>query len=528
MKRIYNILILGMLILTVAACKEDYEAPGAEPNNSVVFSSEMTNGNVVQVNGLIGFGDVSAGVVDRTWTVPESIATIEDGDGNVSDEANIKVAFSEAGTYDVTLHQVFGGNAFVNGVEIGTEYDTTLSVTVIDSVSVGFTANYINDDGTLGAALSLSNGAANEVTASKAVRFFYTSEGFPAEVTWTFEGGDPATIEYDGNQIEAGDADETDVRYKKIGTFDVTLVGGRERPYGGDTLVITDLIKVIPSTEPVDLDGIYDRDNQIVLNFSREIDPTSFGPSNFAVSIENGTTWDATVTAASVDPSEGNLVVLTLDGETLYDDDIIKVSYTPGIMQTTDLVAVDEFTDVQLSFLPGDNLMTVNGYDAGMENSAETNWPYLWWGGNWGMYSLSFPSTEPHSGSKSMYMQWEAGGGSIIDHKDDGGNNYTFPLESGKTYEMGFWIYVEDLGNADTGDGFMPDLRFYPDDWSAELAFFFNDEFPTGEWVYQSTTWSPGASRDFFLMMRGYNASSTVPMNFYLDDMTVFELNIRP
>lgn len=528
MKRIYNTLILGLLIIVMAACKEEYEAPGTEPNHSVVYSSEMSNGNVVQVNGLIGFGDVSPGVVDRIWTVPESVAIIEDEDGNVSDEANINVAFSAAGTYEISLHQIFSENAYVGNEQIGTEYDTTMSVIVLDSIEVAFTAAHINDDGSIGNALTISNGAANEVVASKSVRFSYSSVGFPAEIIWTFNGGDPEEVEYDGNQIQAGDADDTDVRFKKIGTYDVTLIGRRDRPFGGDTLVIEDLIKVIPSTEPVDLDAIIDREDEIVLNFSREIDPTSFGPSNFKVTIENGTEWEATVTKAAVDPAEGNLVILTLDGEKLYDDDTIKVSYTPGIMQTTDLVAVEVFTDVELTFLQGENLMTVNGYDAGMESSTETNWPYLWWGAPYDGYSLSFPGTEVYGGSKSMYMQWNAGGGCIIDHKDDGGMNVTFALETGKTYELGFWINVKDLGNADTGDGFMPDLRFYPDDWSGEFAFFFNDEFPTGEWVYQSTTWSPGASRDFFFRIRGYNASSTVPMNFYLDDLTVFELNLRP
>ncbi|WP_422359636.1 hypothetical protein [Reichenbachiella sp.] len=528
MKRIYNIVILGLIIVGMAACKEEYEAPGTEPNNSVVFSSEMSIGNIVQVNGLIGFGDASAGVVDRIWTVPENVATIEDEDGNVSDEANINVAFSTAGTYQVTLHQIFAGNAFVGNKEIGTEYDTTMSVTVLDSIDVAFTATHINDDGTLGSALTIGNGAENEVIASKSVRFNYSAVGAPNEVIWTFEGGDPAEVEYDGNQIVAGDSDDTDVRFKRIGTYGVTLIGRRDRPFGGDTVVIENLIKVIPSTEPVDLDAVYDKEDEIVLNFSREIDPTSFGPSNFSVTIENETTWEATVLKTAVDPNEGNLVILTLDGETLYDDDTIKISYTPGIMQTTDLVAVEAFTDVELVFLQGENLMTENGYDVGMETSTPTNWPDLGWGGNWALFDLSFSSTQVYSGSKSMYMEWEAAGGCIVDHRDDLGAQYTFGLESGKTYELGFWIYIEDLGNADTGDGFMPDLRFYPDDWSTELAFFFNDEFPTGEWVYQSTTWSPGASRDFYLMMRGYNASSTVPMNFYLDDLTVFELNLRP
>ncbi|PIB35643.1 hypothetical protein BFP72_09690 [Reichenbachiella sp. 5M10] len=523
------IMILTLAVGVMSSCDDEYQAPNAGAKHSVIYSAEQSASNQVQVNGEISFGDASSGVQLREWSVAEGIGFIITDDSlSTSDMNNIKVVFNEAGTQEVKLHQEFGGDFYVGTTVRSSSYDTTIMVTVLDSVDVAFEAHYINDDGTVGAALTLQDGAKNQVTASKSVQFTYILDGSPQEVIWTFEGGDPAEVEYDGNAIEDGSGLNTVVKYKKIGVWDVGLLGFRDRPYGGDTLVYNDLIEVIPSTEPVILDQLVNDGNTIVLNYSREIDPASVNANNFAVSMENaGTAIPVNIASVNVDPSEGNLVIISLDGENIYDDDEVHVTYTPGEMRTTDLVNADAITDQLMDHAKGENKMAQNGYDVGMETSTVANWPYLYWGGNWGMYTNDIITTNPHLGKKSMVVNWEAGGGSIFDYKDDLGNNTVFNLETGKTYEVGFWIYVDKLGNADNG-GLVPDFRLYPDDWSAELAFFFDDAFPTGEWVYQSTTWSPANTRDYFFMMRGYNASSTVEMEFYLDDFGIYELNMRP
>ncbi|UXP30986.1 hypothetical protein N6H18_11555 [Reichenbachiella agarivorans] len=523
------IMVLTLLTWVVSACEEEYQAPNDGAKHSVIYASELSAGNQVQVFGDISFGDASAGVKHREWIVPEGIGyIISDDSASSSDLANIKVIFNQAGTFEVKLHQEFDGDFYVGNNVHNATYDTTMMVTVLDSVKMGFTANYLNDDGSLGAALVIADGAKNQLTASKSVRFTYHSEGVPQELVWTYEGGDPETIDYDGVEIADGTADETDVKFKKIGVFDVSLIGSRERPFGADTISFTDIIEVIPSTEPVVLDQLINDGNNIILNYSREIDPNSVNSNDFAVRIENGTVINPSISSVSVDTKSGNLVIVKLSNESLYDDDTVYVSYTPGAMQTTDLVKADAISEMVMEHKKGTNAMAVNGYDVGMEKSTSANWPYLFWGPPYDGFTTSFPTVQPHSGSKSMLMSWTAGGGCIVDHKDNLGTQYTFALEANKAYEFGFWIYIENLGDNTTGDGLVPDLRFYPDDWSAELAFFFDAAFPTGQWVYQSTRWTPSNSRDFFFMMRGYNASSSVLMNFYLDDLGIYELNLRP
>ncbi|SHK69388.1 hypothetical protein SAMN04488028_107149 [Reichenbachiella agariperforans] len=527
----------SFLLLGMTACDKEYEAPNAGAKNSVVYSSETTFANQVQVYGEISFGDVSSGVLAREWTVPEGIGYIVSDDSvAASDQSNIKVVFSEPGMHEVKLHQEFDGDFFVGEDVLNSSYDTTIMVTVLDSVSMGFTAHHINDDGTVGAELVLSDGAKNQVTASKIVRFTYLAEGAPQELYWTFGGGSPSVVEYDGNQMADGTADETNVQYKKIGTFDIQFIGYRDRPYGSDTIAFTDFIEVIPSTDPVTLDAVQDRGNMVELSFSREIDPNSVNATDFEVSIANGgVVFSPTVSGVSVDPNDGTLVLLTLEGERFYRDDVVTVSYTPGVMQTTDLVTADAFADVVMTFKPGTNVLAgeSSGVQYDFEESADgnTNWPYQWWGAPWDQYTLAVGSVRAHSGNKSAKVTMQPAGGMIISNTDADGNKFTFDVKSGKTYEIGVWIYVESLGNIDDMAGEVPNLIFFyqpATNWGAG-RFNFLSTTATGEWIYARTTFeSFGADATISPVIRGSNAGNAESITFYMDDWTVTEVELRP
>lgn len=521
MKLAYKFWIfIAATVLTVWACEKEYVAPTEEPNDILITTSFGNVSARLQVFGDMDFIDLSRGVVDRTWTFPDGsgIELLETENALTSSESVVKAAFTKAGTYEVKINQTFAGNVFLDGVATGNNtYDSTILVTVLDSVSANFEARRMEDN----SILTNADGALNEIIAGREVVFVNRSVGEPSEFVWTVEASSGLTKIYDGDSIVH--------KFTAIDTYKVSLVASSN--LGGDMIVFTDFVKVVPSTDPVDLLEVFrNEQNEIALRYSREMqNPFNCDPAAFTLDVTNGVnTIPVTIKAFSLDPVEKNIVIIELN-EDLYNSDAVKVSYdaSVGNLITTDFMEADSFSEEQLDH-KSPNIMAIDGYDSGFENSTDANWPYSWWGGQWGEYKSSVTDAMSRSGEKSMYVEWNVQGGSIFDHRDDAGNPVTFPIEAGKKYQVGIWIYVEQLGNGDTADGWVPDLRFYPNDWSAEIGFFFNPDFTVGKWVYTTAEWNAGSTGDFFFHIRGYNGSSTVPMKFYLDDLTIVEVEDRP
>lgn len=520
--KIFKIVVMLLIILT--ACSDDQDLKLVEPSHRVIYTSEMDFQNRIEVNGEISFGDASAGVESRLWTFPEGVVDVIGSTNDInSTEWTVKTTFNQVGEYNVQLNQVFKKDAYVGTELRGKELDTTIVVTVLQPIDVNVQAYYINEDGSNGAALNMSDNAQNELTASKSIRYTVVENGSPESFNWEFEGGDPA-------EIETPDP-ELDVKYKRTGTYDVRLIASRARPFGADTIYLKDLVKVIPSTDPVTLDGISDKDGAIALNYSREMDPLTANGADFKVTIDNnGTIINPVIADVTVDPVDGNIVLLHLDNENLYNDDIVSVSYTPGTLTTLDGIAADVFENERMIFNTVNILDVDSDYDYSFENSTADNWPYMWWGGVWGEYDLEISSAQAYEGNNSAYIEFRPNGGMIIGHKDVNGDQITFPAEAGKTYEIGLWVYVEDLGANDPA-AFLPDIRFFwfPDtDWGVGGNPTFYDDFTTGKWVYSSTFVEFSATGDKTFQIRGYNEGNPERLKFYMDNLSVSEAVLRP
>ncbi|MDO6492269.1 MULTISPECIES: PKD domain-containing protein [unclassified Cellulophaga] len=507
-----------MSFIFIASCNEDDTEGLTEPSHRVIFTSEMDFENKVEINGSITFGDASPGVVSREWNFPEGTANVSN-----SAEQNVKATFKKAGVHNVTLNQVFKNDAYVGTQLKGKELDTTIVVTVLNPVKTEIKANYINPDGTLGAALDISDNAENEVVASRSVQFSYVVDGEPEVFKWNIDGGDPAT--FDGTDTEIN------VKYKRQGTYNLSFAATRQRPFGGDTISFKNLIKVIPSTDPVDLEKVVDKNGAIALVFSREMDVTSLNAADFNVTITNNeTNIPATVGTVNIDSDEGNIVLINLDGTTIYNNDIINVSYTKGTLKTLDGVESESFVDNQLIFNKVNILKESSDYDYSFENSTAANWPYTNWGAPWDAYSLEISTDQAQDGTKSAYVEMDANGGMIIGHKTTSGDNITFSVEAGKTYEIGVWVYVTSLGNNNAA-GFDPDLRFFwfPDtDWAVSGNPNFGSDFAVGKWVYSSTFVEFSTTGDKSFQIRGYNQDNPEVISFYMDNLSVSEASLRP
>ncbi|MEM6347029.1 MAG: hypothetical protein AAF927_24285, partial [Bacteroidota bacterium] len=481
MKNIYRYFWALALVVVLSACeKEDIGL--VEPSHRVIVTSEMDFQNRIQVLGKISFGDVSAGVESRIWTFPEGVVDILDSDNDVSStEATVVTIFNQVGQFEVKLQQSFRDEAYVGNAIQGRELDTTIVVTVLDSIQAQVEAYYLNDDGSLGDALDLSGNTINEIPASKSVRFSYTGTGEPQTLNWNFEGGTPEFVS--GGQLLV------DVKYKFLGSYDFSLLASRKRPFGRDTVAIDELIKVIPSTDPVLVEQIKDKQGNIAVPFGREIDPATINASDFSVMIENGGNLIMpSIASVEIDPEEGNAVIISLANESIYNDDIIKVSFIEGTLYSLDGVAASSFVDEELVFTKVNLLKTSSTYDYGFENSTIDNWTYLEWGAPWDLYNWNISSTQAYEGSNSAYVELNPNGGMIVGHVDNNSESITFPVNKDKTYELGVWVFVEDLGN-NPPMGLAPDIRLYwdPDtDWGIGGNPTLAATYPTNEWVYSS------------------------------------------
>ncbi|MBU2950833.1 hypothetical protein KO493_09000 [Tamlana agarivorans] len=511
---------LCIAALTFTACSDDNDLQLVEPSHRVIYTSQMDFENQIEVGNYITFGDVSPGVTARTWSFPENVTSVE---GNQSSDGVVKAYFNTPGDYDVKLHQVFKGDAYVDDQLRGKELDTTIAVRVLGPVKLSVSAQYINPDGTLGADLNLADNAQNELQAGRSIRYSYAVAGEPANSTWTFEGGKPGTI--DNTEI-------VDVKYSRMGTYGVELLAGRDRPFGEDMIAFENLVTVIASTDPVTLDAAYNRDSSggvLNVEFSREIDAATLNASAFTVTATNGgTVYTSTIASASVDSNEGNIVILELAG-VVYNDDLVTITYTPGTLKTLDQVAVGQITDAPMVFV-GDNFFDNGTYDFGFENSMDSNWAYQWWGAPWDDYTFSVSSTQAYEGDYSGYVVVNPGGGMIVGQVDDAGNAATFQVVAGQSYELGVWIYVESLGQILPGVN-PPDVRFFwapATNWGVSGNPTFDTAYPVGEWVYSSQIVTFAESGPTTISIRADNQNNPEALKFYMDNLTLLEANLRP
>ncbi len=523
MKLLFNRISIWAFIclLGLVACKKE-EQPLPEPSHRVVVTSEMDYDNKVRVDGTITFGDVSAGVLSRTWTFPEGVVDILESDNDLtSEEATVKVRFLTVGEHEVNLRQTFENAAYVGETVTERELDTTILITVLDSIAVTVEAFHLNPDGTLGDALIMEDGAENEVQAGGTVRFTYQAIGEPLDFLWQLEGGNPGTVNDDRLEV--------DVKYTQLGTYGVYFQASRPRPGGRDTAIFDDLVTVIPSAEPVTLDDVVKQGDDIALVFSREMEASSLEAGSFSVLIENdGNTLTPSVGQASIDATQGNIVLLTLSGETLYDDDVVKVSYQPGAMRTTDGTNADAFSD-EVMRVEKVNLLEQTSYDYGFENSFVSNWTYLGWGAPWDGFTLDVTGNQSYDGGKSLQIDMTPAGGMIIGHRDQNGEHVFFDVDKDKDYEIGVWVYVESIGSTPAGQE-QPNLRFY---WNPATDWAQGDNpnlsaLPQGEWTYSSVFARFGETGPTRFMIRGVNANNPEGCRVFIDNITLAEVQLRP
>jgi len=98
---------------------------------------------------------------------------------------------------------------------------------------------------------------------------------------------------------------------------------------------------------------------------------------------------------------------------------------------------------------------------------------------------------------------------------------------------VGIWINAESVGNKTLGT-LPPEIRLYLSDYNQALTeiqppiVYFDENFPLGVWKYVSVKWKCPSTFARSIVIRCQNTYSSVPAVYYLDDMTVRELEGRP
>ncbi|MGA9637522.1 hypothetical protein [Flavobacterium sp.] len=524
MKTNYKIIIaVCIAVFGLHSCNDIYDNINkSEANSRIIATSQMNFSNTIRIGTSITLGDISSGVESRLWTLPEGVADIVGSDNDVTATTeNVKAIFNVAGAHDVKLHQVFKGDAYTvkESTPKGRELDTTIVVTVLPEIKTVLKAYKLNTDGTLGAALNLSNEAKNEIPAGSTIRYVVESAiGAPENYTWTADGGTTVALSTDKMTY--------DVKYKKLGNFGFKLNASGVRPFGEEITEFTNLIKIIPSTNPVTLDGVEARGNSIYLNFSRDIDETTLVATNFSVTITNGGVTTPSIASATIDSKEGNLVVLKLGINSFYSNDVITASYTKGALLTSDLVPVDSFTNKPATLIEI-NALAATAFDYSFEKSATADWKYLGWGAPYDKYTFEISTAKARTGIKSGLITMKANGAMVMGYKPANTDNAKFAFGA-KTYILGAWIYVTTSTNVASGD--LPEFRFYVNPPFAEVIVIpaFDASIPLNKWVYVKKQFTMNGPSSSELVMRGTNTNNSNDFKFYIDDLTIIEANNKP
>ncbi|MEO9476574.1 MAG: hypothetical protein ABJG41_13615 [Cyclobacteriaceae bacterium] len=519
------------LAFLLASCGEDENVlKGTEPSHRVVYTSQMFNDNTINVNSHIDFADVSQGIISREWVFPaEANVTLS---GKTSDP-QLTAFFTTPGEFEIGLNQTFKNPAFAERDTVATSntLDTLITVIVLPRVVISSIKVNILEGETLGAEINLSAATPTEISFGKTVRFTYTATGDPTAVVGDLD--DAVLIKHDAEN------DFFDVQYGVLNkVFGIDALLQRNEPLSYDTISFSNFVKAIPSTDPVTIDGIFERSGNIYVDFSRGIDESTLKGSDFAIELTTkaGGTLNPSIASATVSDDDNSLAVLILDGDQMFDDDAGKITFTSGKLRSLDAYLIDDFTDHTIDHETV-NFFEESNFDWSFEKDGLVNWlhndipEYSWWQGSLSQnFTAARSSVQVHEGSTSLKVSVDANQGNVgIFSKNADGTRHTYDIPQGITAKISVWIYVEAplAGNGNTHLKMrLPEVEM---GWGEHgPAGFFNNQ-PVGEWFQFEDIISTNNKTD---------AGATVCVNpvnfdnnaltFYIDDMVLQEWNARP
>ncbi|MEM8894559.1 MAG: hypothetical protein AAGC88_08275 [Bacteroidota bacterium] len=542
MKRIIQYSVFSIMALFLGCNDDDYEPPSATPSNVHITTGFGTGTPIVQVNGFESFADLSIGVESREWTFPGGDVT----DITTSSEDVLQVTFNKIGTYEVSVSLDFLEPPFdwrTQTVRSSDQVDSTLIVTVVDSIRAQFQAFYIAIDGSDSTELDMSSGALNQLMAGESIRIKQNSIGAPSVLEYTSEGGSPEFI-----QVLDDPEAVVEIKYKRLGQYDLTFNPFRTKPQGSDLITLENFIEVIPSTRPVVLEDVYRFDETTVaMSFSRSIADPGAEVDNFVVRAINvvrnnlgiPVPFDENlpiVSAATAAGDDDNILLLNL-GDNIYNSDTVFVSYLGGNLQTTDGITsnpIDEFPlDFRLVNLAEEYGSFENDGEGWMQNEEVRT--------EAGFGQFEWARDRVFSGEQSLRLssvrdandvpQWiEVITDVDLDDPAAADAYNAIAVQEGDKFYITYQTYVESVDpiSADTWEALDMYLWLQLDKLVIhEYRLGVEPRFPTGEWVKIEALWGGLAGAGSEAVLRPY-FRTIGNITVVVDDLQIYAWETRP
>ena len=490
-KPINKIAIISFVLFGVIGCQKDDAIP--EYNN---FSDALaTSGDKrIQQDDFASFADLSKGVTNRTWTIPESASIINLDGRDPSQVELIQVQFDEPGQFEVNLKDEFINSAVV--------LDTTFNVTVLDYIQTNFDVITIDS--------SLYEETPTQITMYEGgtITFQDVSLGSPNRRKWTFPGGDPSSA--GGISIEEDDDVRTiSVTYPSIGTYDVELISWRQYPEGvADTLRLQHYVNVTENLEPPTIMNIIeDAEGVIDLEYNLPLQSSNDLTNHFEVLVDGS---NVGVQNVSLNPNNNKIVkIIPLVNPNILSTASISYDGNGDLARTND-VPVTAFSneEVTLNSIANQDIYGFEDGGIGWENPTAWDWD------NQG--TITYTSDNFATGQYSMKMEATTNNRCRAFSNASGS---LFDLDSEKSYTIEFKVWI-DTNYTDTN--IFPEV-FKSGQWTGEGFWTSVANLPRGEWVTVNKEalkiWSPAESGQYFFSFKFQKIGIV-----YIDDIKIYEV----
>ena len=475
------------------SCEQEYIKPDASGFSDAVAAA---SGNKrIERGNITSFVDLSKGVTNRTWIIPES-ATITNLNGRSPSNLDlIHVRFNEPGNYEVGLKADFE----VDSIAL----DTTFSVVVLDYIETKLEIQSIQS--------GFYEETPEKITIYEGgtINFKDISNGSPNRRKWSFPGGSPNSS--GGVNIEQDELVKTiAVDYPKTGIYDITLVTWRQFPEGAkDTLHLQNYINVIENIDPPTLQSIIEDDNGLIqLSYDLPLKASEDLLPHFSLKA-NGV--PISILSVSINSKDNRKVDIESEIN-IKSDQTALLSYdgSAGILTRLNDIPAGSFDDQTVSLYFPQNLANNNIY--GFEDGGAG-----WSAADDNIGSISYTDEKSASGSFSLKME------ALKDEKWtrawSWNNGSLFHLDKGQQITLEFKVWI-DPTYSDSSIG--PWITYSESPFSSTQFWTSMVNIPRGEWhtinKESNKIWTAPQTGNYFIAFR-FEKKGLI----FIDDIKVYE-----
>lgn len=404
MKRIYYI-YLYILAIFINSCNK-YEQPTPEyalPG----FTTNVKSHGKINIGELYAFRDLSKGVTNRIWSFDNEVKFIQ---GNEKSEF-IEVTFTKPGECKMNLHSEF--------IDTSIKLDTTIILDVLDSIKADFRVSYLEHN-------NIEPIGNIEFEAGETVHFTSTSIGRPLDYTWILDGSDEGIINCT-TSFSNNETIEIDAHYYIPGIYDVKLIASRNDPWGNDTLLVKDFIKVLPTEKKGDIISVEQTiDEKLLVSCSLPIDETTINNEAFDIK-RNGTIVNTkSVSISNISPTK--ILIDIEDGA--WNGDEILLTYKGGIKTA---MGTELNTCSDIPFIPYKINLIANGdFEKDILPVVYDDWNIIPNG------ECTISSEQHHSGKNSLHIK---NNGNVVKLAIRSGEDVDFVIKPNVKYMFEYWYY---------------------------------------------------------------------------------------